>query len=197
VTDLDLARLAAAAYDPAPVGTIVDWHDVRAVIVGKVCAVRGTKPDNFQNWLRDLAVHNIPYANHPRLGRCPAGALEAAEALAALIPASVTVFTGHSLGGQIAEPLAGIRADAGGAPGMLVTWDAPKGGDAALSRLLGAWECRQYRFLGSPITRWPFGLDQHVREPLIDIGDWTADVIEAHSITRAVAWLAAREAVAA
>jgi pimeloyl-ACP methyl ester carboxylesterase len=197
MTDLDLARLAAAAYDPTPVGTIVDWYDVRAVVTGRVCAVRGTVPDNFQNWLRDLAVHPIPLYDHPRLGLCAAGAVEAAEALAARLPPEVNTFIGHSLGGQIAGPLAGIRADAGRPVVALVTFDAPKSGGPQLSALLAAVAVRGYRFRGSEITLWPPTLHQHVREPLIDVGDWTPDPILAHSIDRAVAWMAAREAVAA
>jgi hypothetical protein len=52
------------------------------------------------------------------------------------------------------------------------------------------------RLVKSPVTLWPLLLDQHAREPLIEIGDWTPDPVRAHSIERAVAWLEAREVAA-
>lgn len=187
--DADLCALAAGAYLPQMVGTnLIDWYDVRAVVTKNVVAIRGTVPDNWQNWFRDLAVHPVPLYNHPRLGLCASGAVEAAEALSARLPPEVDTFIGHSLGGQIAVPLAGIRADAGRSVKLLVTFDAPKAGGPELTRLLAPVLARQYRFRGSFVTAWPPSLHQHVREPLIDAGDWELDVINAHSITRALAW---------
>jgi hypothetical protein len=189
VTDLALARLAAAAYDPAPAGTILDWRDCRVVLTGNVASVRGTVPDNWENWLRDFRVAGEVARDHTGLGSCPAGALDAAEALARALPATIDTLTGHSLGGQIAVLIAGLLA-ASGRVVRLVSWDAPKAGGNALAALLGSAEVRQYRFRGSYVTDWPAFLDRHVREPLIETGAWTPWPIEAHSISRYVGWLA-------
>ena len=74
----------------------------------------------------------------------------------------------------------------------MVTWDAPKAGGLELAAALSGVDVRQYRFRGSVVSDWPFCLDRHVRMPLIQMGDWTIDPIEAHSIDRACGWLAAR-----
>lgn len=189
--DTNLCALAAASYDQNPTGLIVDWRDVRAVATGSVLAIRGTEPDNIPNWLRDFAVWGHLAAQHPRLGVCSEGALAAALGLLGHpYLDQVTTITGHSLGGQIAACLAGLLVSQGRSV-ELVTWDAPKPGDSQLASLLAGSPVRQYRFRGSKVTDWPVLRYQHVREPLIDIGDWVPNVITAHSITRALAWVQA------
>jgi hypothetical protein len=187
VNDLTYARAAAAAYDPLSARTI-DWRDCRVVIEGSIAAVRGTVPDNWENWLRDFHVAGELARDHPTLGPCPAGALDAAEALVGLLPAEIDTLTGHSLGGQVAALIAGLLAVGGRMP-RLVTFDAPKAGGEALGTLLAQAEIRQYRFRGSAVTHWPLFLDRHIR-PLIDTGAWTPWPVEAHSISRYVGWLA-------
>ena len=182
--DLIYARLAAAAYNPVPAPGVqrIQFQDISADIVGNVCAVRGT--NSFATLRRDMEVIGMVPVEHPTLGPCNAGALVAALGLLPLIPAGVDEFTGHSEGGTIAALLAGLH----GAK-LLVTWDAPKVGTPVLAAFMAALAIRQYRFSGSIVTTWPEGLDRHVREPLIEIGEWTMNVVLAHSIDRAVAWL--------
>ena len=198
MTDTELCALAAAAYDvpPATASTVIDWRDCRVLLTGEVAAVRGTVPDSMPNWLRDFWVSGEASHTHPALGTCPAGALQAAEGLLPLI-GTPKVLTGHSLGGQVAVLLAGLLAAVGTPAITLVTWDAPKAGGPALAELLAKTRTRQYRFRGSVVTDYPLFLDQHVRDPLFDICDWTANFIEAHSIGRALAWLHAKFAVPA
>ncbi len=191
--DADLCALAAASYALAPAGTIIDWRDCRAVVTGTTATIRGTVPDSWPNWVRDFRVGGLISRFHPQIGACPAGALDAAEALAALLPAGVDTLNGHSLGGQVAVEIAGLLVAAGQPVRTLVTWDAPKAGGAALTSVLKPVPVRQYRFLGSFVTDWPVFLDRHVRAPLIVIGHPTPDPVKAHSITRALAWLLANE----
>jgi hypothetical protein len=181
--DLALARLSRDAYNPAVTGQVIDWRDMRAVATGSVLAVRGTC--SYANAARDMAI--AASRPHPVLGPCVEGAIDAAEGLLPLIPRGIDTVTGHSLGGQVAVLLAALL------PGvrLLVTWDAPKPGGAMLAAHLAGMECRQHRFRGSVVSGWPFFLDQHVREPLLDMCDWTPDVVRAHSIERACAWLEA------
>jgi hypothetical protein len=167
---------------------VVDWRDCRVVISGDVASVRGTVPDNAANWLRDFRVIGEVSRTHPDLGDCASGALDAAEGLLPLI-GTPRILTGHSLGGQVAVLLAGLLVVLKTPPDTLVTWDAPKAGGQLLAAQLVGVATRQYRFRGSVVTDYPLFLDEHVRDPLFDICDWTADFIEAHSIERALAWM--------
>lgn len=185
MTDLAIARAAAASYAavPGPGVRRIAYRDISADIVGNVLAIRGT--NSYATLARDLEVGPI---QHPTLGPCQAGALLAALGLVDQVPAEVDTICGHSEGGCIAVLLAALRGAR-----ALVTFDAPKAGGVVLASLLAAVDVRQLRFSGSVATLWPVLLDRHVREPLIEIGDWTPNPVEAHSIDRAVAWLAARE----
>jgi len=184
--DSGLCRLAADAYAEKPAGRAIDWRDMRAVVNGNIAAVRGTDPDSLYNWERDFSVWQEHVTQHPQLGRCAAGALEAAEALAPLIPPEVDTLTGHSLGGQVAVILAALLLPQ---VKLLVTFDAPKAGGFGLAATLDPVAVRQYKFRGSVVTEWPLCLDIHVRPPLINIGDWTLSPLRAHSIERAALWL--------
>ena len=190
-TDILYARLSAAAYTPkGDRVTRISFNDISTDITGNIVAIRGTT--SYSTLMRDMTIQGEVCVTHPKLGECQLGALGAAVGLLPFIPATVDTFTGHSEGGTIAVILAALH----GAK-TIVTWDAPKAGGNALAAYLAAVEIRQYRFNGSLVSSWPFGLDHHVREPLVEIGDFTLDPIRAHSIDRAVAWLAARVAVAA
>lgn len=203
--DADLCALAAASYDPTPAGTIIDWRDMRAVITdlngALVITVRGTEPDSIANWERDASIWDERCTTHPRLGLCQAGALEAAEGLLPLLLPHIAgrrlILQGHSLGGQVAIILAAMLTDMGIPVELLVTWDSPKAGGLDLMATLSPVEIRQYVFSGSAVTLYPPVLDLHVRVPLIPIGEWTIDLIAAHSIVRADEWVHKQETVAA
>ena len=185
MTDLDLCRRAAEAYAPYPAGVTFTAGDLLATLHGDgVLAIRGTA--NWRNWVRDFDDKMASAIEHPELGRCDEGALRGAEALDAVTTQGVTLtaVTGHSLGGQIALILAAMR----NIP-LVVSWDAPKAGEAGLAVALAGATVRQYRFRDSSVTRWPLFHGCHMRTPLIDIGDKTWAVVEAHSIDRALAWM--------
>jgi hypothetical protein len=186
--DLLYARLAAAAYNPAAAPGVqrITFQDISADITGNICAVRGT--NSFATLKRDMTVVGMVPVDHPLLGPCNAGALVAALGLLPLIPASVDTFIGHSEAGGIAPLLAALR----GAK-LLVRWDGVEVGGPLLVAALAGVVCRSYHFRGSPVTWWPFGMYAQI-SPLIDIGDWTPFPILAHSIERAVVWVAAHVA---
>ena len=186
MTDLDLAYLSRDAYRaPAPGLIRIEHQDISADVIDSTVAVRGTR--SYANAKRDLDILPEACAQHPELGLCVAGALDAALGLFPQIPDGVDTVTGHSLGGQVAVILAALL---GPRCKLLVTWDAPKAGGIRLAAATRGFDVLQYRFRGSVVTTWPLCLDLHVRTP-IDIGDWTLDPIEAHSIDRACGWIAA------
>ena len=192
MTDLDLAYLSRDSYRPAVPGLIrIEYQDMSADIIDRVVAVRGTR--SYANAKRDMEISPALCRSHPDIGLCVSGALDAALGLLPQIPDGVDTVTGHSLGGQVAVILAAMLGDRAR---LLVTWDAPKAGGLELAAALSGLDVRQYRFRGSVVGDWPFCLDRHVR-PLIPMGDWTLDPIEAHSIDRACGWLAARVEAAA
>lgn len=203
--DADLCALAAASYDPTPAGTIIDWRDMRAVITdldgALVITVRGTEPDSLANWERDASIWDERCTTHPRLGLCQAGALEAAEGVLPLLLPHITgrrvVVQGHSEGGTVAILIVAVLTDMGIPVELLVTWDSPKAGGLDLVALLSPVEIRQYVFSGSAVSLYPPMLDLHVRPPLIEIGEWTIDLIAAHSIERADEWMHAPASVSA
>jgi hypothetical protein len=197
VTDADLCCLARDAYAASPAGQAgrITWRDMTADVAGNVLAIRGTR--SWLNLRRDMLIAGEISSTHPTLGRCATGALEAAEGLLALVPPQVDTLTGHSLGGQVAVCLAGLFVACGRPVRRLLTWDAPKAGGAVLADLLAGVEVRQYRFRGSVVSAWPLWLDQHVRAPLTPASEWIPDLIRAHSIDRAAAWMLAQGALAA
>ena len=157
------------------------------IVAGGMAVIRGTA--NIHNWFRDFHVTPKFCRAHVDIGLCPSGALDAAMAFADMLPPEVEILTGHSLGGQIAAEIAGMRRAVRKPLTTLVTFDAPKAGGLQLTNILADIEVRQYRFRDSPVTWWPIDFDHHVRVPLIDIGDRTFDPLEAHSITRAADWM--------
>lgn len=191
--DLALIAAAADAYAAAPAGMVIEAPgDLRAVVNGDVAAIRGTEIDSLANWAEDVLVDQHVPRHHPQLGDCPEGPLLAALRLFRLLPAGLRTLTGHSLGGQLAVLLAGLLAAEERPPALVVTWDAPKAGGPDLAALLVKIPVRQYRFRGSVVTDWPLFAYQHVREPLIPVGVWTTDLVAAHSIERARAWMEAQ-----
>lgn len=191
MTDLPYARMSAAAYGPTPAPGVqrITYQDISADIVGGICAVRGT--NSFATLKRDMEIVGMVPVDHPSLGPCNAGALAAALGLLPLVPAGVDTFTGHSEAGGIVPILAALRHAK-----LLVRWDGVEVGGPILLAALAGVECRSYHFRGSPVTWWPLGMFGQI-SPLIDIGDWTPAPLQAHSIERACAWLAAREATPA
>ena len=204
---LDIALLGYAkdTYSDFPTGTVIDVPgNLRAVIYNNaslpvlgtytVCAIRGTQPDSIFNWLEDLQVIPASSPADNELGTGPEGpvasAIELWSALQSSMPADNRVaWTGHSLGGQLAVRLAAKNFVSSGRKTSIVltTWDAPKAGDQTLVNLVMPMTINQYCFNGSVVTDWP-PLFNHVREPLIPIGDYTSDPIEAHSVNRALIW---------
>lgn len=189
------AALCVNSYLAQPAGVVIGaTGNMRLVYGDGDATVRGTEPESLANWREDLDVRLGNLADHPVLGPCPDGALRAAAALYDLLPAAPRRLYGHSLGGQVAAEIAGPLVAAGHVPDSLVLIDPPKPGGPALRALLDRIpDVRVVRLAGSVVSEWPFeGALLHAREPLILAGEWTLDPVEAHSIARAAAWLAAK-----
>jgi hypothetical protein len=205
MTDLILARAAAASYDPAAPGRRIRWQDMSALLIegadGYTLAVEGTDPHNILNLIRDANVLDMPMRDHPDLGPMPAGAADAVDGFFPLVRDLIGdapwVTTGHSLGGQVTVGIAALMRIAGKPPLMLVPFDPPKTGGDKLAMVLVDVPGHVVVFEGSIVSHWPFFEGRHFHEPPVVIGDYTRDLLDAHSIERAVAWLEAREVVAA
>ncbi len=146
IDDRRLAELEAEAYathDPT-----WRWRDVSAVLTQRadvnIIAFPGT--DSLANAVRDAEAW--PSFDR-RLGVCPYGALQGADALAQLIAASLKPDKpvqpiGHSLGGWLALQ-SGVKLALRGYTVLWpVTWGSPKPGCGKFTRL--AWRV----FRGTP-----------------------------------------------
>lgn len=196
----DAASRCVDSYLPTPDGLPIDAAgDLRLVWRPGEATVRGTDPESVANWHEDLDVRLRTLVDHADLGPCPEGALHAALALYGLLPAAPRRLFGHSLGGQVAALIAALLTAAGHVPDSVILVDPPKSGGEKLRALLDHIpDMRVVRLAGSYVTDWPIFESSllHAREPLIPVGDWTPNPVEAHSITRAAAWIAARDGVA-
>lgn len=198
ITDLALCAQSAAAYDRAAPGTRLHWQDMSALVTeeadGFVMAVEGTDPRNWLNLIRDANVASFPMKDDPELGPIPEGAEQAAVGFLPMIEeivgSSPWNATGHSLGGQVAVILAARMRQIGKPPLRLVPFDPPKSGGPMLAKVLADVPGQPYAFNGSIVTHWPFFEGHQFRAPIV-IGDHTFDLLEAHSITRALAWMQA------
>lgn len=198
--DVALCVQSAAAYDLTAPGRRIQWQDMSALLVetsdGFGLAIEGTDPSNILNLIRDGNVCNLPMVGHPALGPMVRGAAEAAEGFFALLAAIIgqarlAWITGHSLGGQVAVSLAALMALAGRPPLRLVVFDPPKSGGPQMAAILDGVPGIEYTFNGSIVSHWPFFECQPFRQPPVMIGDYTSNPLEAHSISRALAWMQA------
>lgn len=159
ITDIQGADYCALSYArpnltlPGDVAAYVERNGKRLVV-----APRGTTKDP-RDWLRDvfacpLWIELLGCYVHP-------GAYFAAAAIwhalrrsgavpmpAALAELEVHLF-GHSLGGMIAAPLAGLFIVHGLTPRQLVTYDPGHSGFAGLARLLEPIEDRRVYWTGN------------------------------------------------
>jgi hypothetical protein len=200
MTDIELARLCAAAYQPPVPGvTTVLWNDLRADLleVGNTITVvaRGTQPPSLANWIRDFDALPRWRAG---AGWCHRGFIDGAEGmLPSILPHLVgrrTVLTGHSLGGSLAIGMA-AELTLGRPPGVqvvqVVTFEAARVGGATLRQALRATpiEGREYVCGNDPVPALPEWYD-HVW-PLWRIGEELPDPLECHEISRVIAGLEA------
>lgn len=159
----DICGLVAESYDvPA---TWQAGHDVRAVGSQRgdefVVAVPGTV--NLAQWMIDFSVWPKPF---PYIGTYHEGfglwGLKLAELVLPALPASGRiVFTGHSLGGQLAQVLAAVYASGKSkcAPMRVITFGCPRGafiGNLTAGGLVrSGLEAASYRNAGDPVCEVP------------------------------------------
>lgn len=133
MTDLDLARLAQAAYLPRPPdGIVFDAGEDRAVLTrsreGCVLAVRGTA--NLAGWWSDFQIGRGTIREHAAWGPCEAGFLAGAEALLGVLAGRVSAdvplwLVGHSRGAGMLPILALSLFAVGIHPARCVALESP------------------------------------------------------------------------
>ncbi|HYA07756.1 MAG TPA: hypothetical protein VEF90_17855 [Xanthobacteraceae bacterium] len=195
----DLAVLAGRSYSGPQSGSVA--LDVRYDLVPRgpelIVVVPGTHPSDPLDWLRDLSAW--PYW-FPGIGPCHDGFGSGGAALWARLSTELPrgkriVYTGHSLGGALAQVLAAYHAAEGLPPCRVVTFGAPRvplGLNFYFGRLVrSALEAVEYRRAGDPVPSvptWP--LFAHPTRGVV-IGKALPDPIANHSIALYAANLAA------
>lgn len=188
--DAALCALVAASYDTTPIATVAG--DVRLVLTGDVLCIPGTRVGVLADWMRDLDAAEI---TDPVLGRCHAGCLAGADAIAAWLIAGrrptewPRVIVGHSLGGGIASLLAAIHVLAGQPLDRLVTFGSMRScADPTLPGILAHVPGAHYWHYGDPVPDLPPDPYQHWRVPtMVGAPEWWPVDIPDHYMTAYVA----------
>lgn len=148
MTDAELAAIALAVYRDKPA---FELGDVRASLTmdgdQPIIAWRGTDPDSFRDWLRDL--DGLP-ETHLELGICHRGFLTAAIASLSWVTSTVkahgsVILVGHSLGAAIAALTAAILVTSSSIQvPRVVTFGCPRVGLWGVRRALKGVACARY-----------------------------------------------------
>lgn len=151
VFDLECVQACQAVYgSPAtiPVPITGAYARVTTASDGKTKIVTFRGSVTVEDWLRDFFGLPVEVRDHPDLGRCHAGFLDAAQSVAARVADAVGkgpfVLTGHSLGGAVAVGVAGLLVCLGIEPAAIVTFGAPRFGMMRFVAALAPYGARQY-----------------------------------------------------
>lgn len=151
ISDLEAVQACQAIYNsPATLPIPITGAYVRVTSASdgttKIVTFRGSI--TVEDWVRDFFGVPVSIRNHPQLGRCHAGFLDAAQSIAANVADSVGssrfILTGHSLGGAVAVGVAGLLVCSGIEPSAVVTFGAPRFGMMKFVALLASYGVRQY-----------------------------------------------------
>ena len=158
-----LAAYAQDSYDAAP--DLLAENDaaliVRRTADETIVACRGTQPRSLENWRRDFSAWPL---RHYGIGYCHAGFSQGGVDLWASIAATIAheesvAFTGHSLGGAMAQVLAACHnSDRRRRPCRVVTFGAPRVGSIRFGKLVRrSAEAVEYQRAGDrvPDLPWP------------------------------------------
>lgn len=162
---------------------------------GKVFAFRGSITE--QDWLRDGRTIPRQSFEHPQLGWCHEGFLDAAESIVNEVVSAAgsqpIILTGHSLGGAEAVGVGSLLVLMKKLPAKIVTFGAPRVGMWQFVKVMNAVRSlRQYRRGNDPVPMVPFFIPilfrfRNTRDPLIQIGEDQIDAFSAHHIEGYVA----------
>lgn len=161
--DLDLAKLASAAYDPTPTWSGADVFAYATAVdaATTVVAFRGSL--TIDDWAHDFDA--LP-KHDPDLGFCHQGFLDNVRSVAAPIMQAMlgrqVIVTGHSKGGAEAQLLAALFVKAGRPPLQLSTFGAPRIealGNYTVTALLEAVAGVDYRHRDDPVPDVPLGFN--------------------------------------
>jgi hypothetical protein len=195
ISDLELVHACAATYADPPTLPIpmtgVDCRTTPASDGGVIVAFRGSV--TLEDWVRDFMALPI-VGEHPQLGRCHAGFLDAAQSIVAAIAAAVAgrpfYVTGHSLGGAVAQGVGALLRWEGHEPARIVTFGSPRFGMEQFAAWLFPLDVRLYRRGNDVVPLVPFdapGFDFLDARKLIPIGKPQRNPFDCHHIDGYVA----------
>lgn len=161
ITDLKLAQACLDAYSlPSSLPIPSTGTCVRVVVSDTdiIVAFRGSK--TLQDWFRDFCCAPVHVCEHPQLGLCHEGFLNAVDSVYGVISGAIGTHnlyvTGHSLGGALAVGFGALYACAGRPIAAIVTCGAPRFGMQPFVDALKAVAVRQYRNGNDPVPGLPF-----------------------------------------
>ena len=203
-THHDLALLAGASYSGPQSGRVA--LDVRYDLIPRgdeiAVVIPGTHPTDPLDWIRDLDAWPDWFDG---IGPCHAGFASGGLALWARLKAKRDlpankriVYTGHSLGGALAQVLAALHAKGRLTSCRLVTFGAPRVAFAAnfrFGRLVrSSLDAVEYTRAGDPVPDVP--MRPWFKHPTrgVTIGEALPNPIANHAIALYAADLAASEA---
>ncbi len=200
ISHAGLAAYAQEAYDAEPGFLVANDAALIARRRGDetIIACRGTQPGSLANWRRDFDARPM---RHFGIGYCHAGFSQGGVDLWALVAATITwrdnvVFTGHSLGGAMAQLLAACHnSDRQRKPCRVVTFGAPRVGSMRFGELVRrSSEAVEYQRAGDPVPDlpWPIYCWHPTRRR--PIGRRFLDPLKNHSLANYRADLSARGA---
>jgi hypothetical protein len=144
-----------------------------------------------EDWIRDFIFLPIETTTHPQLGPCHAGFLDDAMSIVPEVLNAVgdkpSIYTGHSLGGAVALGVAALMYAAGKMPVKVVTFGAPRFGMRDFVNFTSPLAITQYRRGNDIVPEVPHDVPPlfmflDTRDPLIEIGHASLDVLSTHHI---------------
>lgn len=193
IPDSQFAVLCQNTYSLAPTFPVPNTGIcARSSFVSGGIAVAFRGSITAEDWLRDFIAAPIKSRDHPQLGRCHAGFLDAAESMIDPVLKAVgdqpLYLIGHSLGGAVAQGVAALCLLAGKKPEAVVTFGSPRFGGSDFVNLLLPIPIRLWHRGNCPVVILPFDVPPlmqfyDARVPLLKCGVAQSDIFLCHNIS--------------